>query len=153
MTLPLRPDERKVIGDWLREAADKLELRDWTFEFKHQPASDHLAGTIESTYGQRVAELKLAASFRDLSADEQRDTLVHELLHVHRDGIRLYFDEVLPDLIGRPAFIAVTQTYRLLDELATDAISKAIAGYFPPLELPVEPDVLPSDPPAEKEAL
>jgi hypothetical protein len=136
MTLPLTPEERKVVGEYLRAQADRLGLRDWTFEFKHEPAADHLAGTIEATFGQRVAYIKLAHNFRDLEGVEQRETLIHELLHVHRESIRHYFDEVLPDLIGRPAFIAVTQAYRVLDELATDAVAQSIAGFYPGLHLP-----------------
>jgi hypothetical protein len=139
VTLALRPDERKAIGDYLRATADRLNLRDWAFEFKHEPAGENLAGTVEARFGQHSADIKLAHNFRDLDEVEQRETLIHELLHIHRESIRLYFNEVLPDLIGRPAFVAVTQAYRVFDEMATDAIANAIRDSFPPLELPAEP--------------
>lgn len=147
MTLPLTPAERKVIGEYLRTAADKLGMRDWTINVEHAPSKPDLGGSVEIYYGRAIADIKLATVFRDYDEIDQRETLIHELLHIRRQKIRGLMDETLPELMGKPAYRTFYEAFRLLDEEATDADAHAIAGFFPRLELPkVEPDPAPVAP-------
>jgi hypothetical protein len=76
-------DERKTrYGDYVRELANAMGLRDWTISISVAPPSDenHIAANW-ATYGRKLQTLYLSERFLDSSAEEQRATLVHELVH------------------------------------------------------------------------
>jgi hypothetical protein len=130
VTLPLRPDERAVIGEYLRSAADKLGMRDWMINLEHPPAPPEKGGTTVAYYGRLVVDIALSSEFRSFEPDAQRETLIHELLHVRRQRIRWLIIKSLPDVMGQPAYSVFYEAFCQLDEEATDADATSIASSF-----------------------
>lgn len=105
----------KKLGRWTRATADRLGLRDWMIVMEHVPLPVGEAHGAECFCrpGQKHATIKLRWDFPNWSPAEQRQTLIHELLHIH-----LY-----------PVQHAVTQgsaAWRLLGDSAGDMLNNQI---------------------------
>lgn len=74
---------RRYWGRYLRDLADRMELRDWTVTTMHRPAEERHAASCTCIYGRKVIEVHFGIGFDKSSPDDQRQTLVHELLHAH----------------------------------------------------------------------
>jgi len=86
---------------------------------------------METTSLRRHVTIWLPRDFPTVDPAEQRQTLVHELLHVPVCDIRDYLTDVLPDLLGKPASLAITEHVRHVEELAVDQVAEAIATLLP----------------------
>lgn len=139
MTLAMIPDERAVLGEYVRDTADKIGLRDWHFNIAHEPCEEDYGAQVHTTYGQKVARISFAHEFRQLTPEDQRETVLHELMHVPMFPFRLYIERTLPDLIGEPASNAVIATFLQRNEEATDQFAKVFAPFFPLIEWPAVP--------------
>lgn len=80
--------QRRAIGAYAREAADALELRDWTVNIDHEPVPDDDDGEefrawadCRCIYGRKQIFIRFANDFVTLDADRQRHIIVHELSH------------------------------------------------------------------------
>lgn len=122
-------------GQYVRDRADNLGLRDWTFTLKHvalDPDDDALA-MIETTYGRRFATITLGYHFHTEKPEIQRHTVVHELLHVWFDQVELPVreGEAIWALVGKPAGKVLFHQVRNAVEHGVDAIATAISDGFP----------------------
>lgn len=122
------------IGAWLRETADKVGLRDWYFELKHVPLaeSDDCGATIVCLPGRKVAYVRLRHDFPTWKREDQRATLLHELLHVHLDPISKATNEdsIVAALLGKPAAAQHSAEVHWCIEHAVDAIAYEMAKHF-----------------------
>lgn len=125
----------EALKEYVTALRDMLGLRDWTIFASHEipeEAEDcNAIASIHPTDGRRRAVLRLARDFREMSPEEQRSALVHELLHLHHrdatDIIRL----TLPKVLGGAAFDVLWEDFRQQIELITDNIAVAIAEGLP----------------------
>ncbi|MCE5322134.1 hypothetical protein LLG46_02335 [bacterium] len=122
---------------YIREVADKLRLRDWEFVLKDEPPEDEdVSAEIVPIEGRKRASIYLCTGFRELSPEEQRHTIVHELLHCHlesaTDIIRLDLWE--HRVLSQNAYDILIGGFRRQIEYAVDAIADAIAHNFPLIE-------------------
>ena len=132
VTASLEPAFRKQVGEYLRELADQLGIRDWTLQVMHdEPSREIVGAAVQCVYGQREAEFKFRRDFPTHTPEVQRSTLIHELVHIPFEQARQYADEVLPDLLGKPASLAFMEAWRQLNEHAVDHIARTIAPGFP----------------------
>lgn len=120
----------------MRAIADELELRDWTIELAHDPCEDDLEGTADCVYGQRHLTIAVHKEFRDRPASDQRETIVHELIHAHTKVCWQMVQQDLAELIGKPAYYVFCDSYRRAMEYSIDALSKAVAGHMPLIDWP-----------------
>jgi hypothetical protein len=147
MTDPILSEgQRKAVAAYLRQVADQLGLRDWSISVEpdHPNEADH-AAAMWSDYGSRRMKVWCRADLIDLKPDEQRATLIHELVHAHLEGLDWYLEKTLPDLLGRPAWAGVKQAIQQHSEHAVEAIAVSIAPHFPLIEWPEAPAA--DDPP------
>ena len=128
--------ERKVLGEYVRQVADEMELRDWTVTIGYENCEDHLEGTAEVTYGQRNIAIEFGKNFRDRSREEQRETVVHELTHAHLDVCWKMVQSDLAEALGKPVYYVFCDSYRRSMEFATDALAKTIARHMPLIDWP-----------------
>lgn len=128
----------RELGTYLRALANDLGLRDWTIHTKYTPLdedgddSDANAKTVV-TYGRKHAMIYLARDFNRLPREEQRQTLIHELLHCHFDAIEvpLRSGEPLAFYIGEQQAGLLRGVVHERVELAVDGIAESIAPGFP----------------------
>jgi hypothetical protein len=90
-----------------------------------------------TTEGRYHAGLWVSDSFFDSPAEEQRQTVVHELLHVagreQNDVIRA---GGLPHVLGQDAYRVVWENYKGAHERQTDHLASLIAPHAPLPRIP-----------------
>lgn len=98
---PFNDADYEILAQYIRYAADSLNLKDWNIELDNT-APDNSSVLAESAIfekGYRTI-IRLCHEFRVLPDDEQRETIVHELLHVHTkhlfDDMYSAVDEMKP---------------------------------------------------------
>jgi hypothetical protein len=127
----VKKKQRKALGAYVRYIANELNLRDWTIHICHAPAEEGRAGGCRCTDGMREATLWFGWNFCDLDAEEQRETVVHELLHIHHDGCWKMVQTDLAEALGAPTYHVFCDSYRRSMEFMIDALAKAIAPKLP----------------------
>jgi hypothetical protein len=128
--------DRAALCTYIRAIADKLELRDWTIELARDPCDDETEGTADCIYGQRHLTIALHREFRERDPLDQRETIVHELIHAHMKVCWQMVQQDLADLIGKPAYYVFADSYRRAMEYSVDALSKVISRQMPLIEWP-----------------
>lgn len=118
---------RRRFGTYIRGVADQIGLRDWTLMVcDGPPDGEGLAGKavamIDIPAGRRYAAIMLSDTFLDSTPAEQKQTILHELLHCHFQDACLIGETGIPDDL-RFAF-------RLAIEHGIDAIAESIACLF-----------------------
>lgn len=123
--------DRDKLGEYIREMADIMALRDWSIVLMHDPPQDaqHTA-TIELIYGQRRATLRVVSTWMDQTPENLRHTITHELLHCHINPIRDALEHI-HDGIGDFVYYPMFHTMNILTEHAVDGIAAAWAETLP----------------------
>lgn len=133
-----------TLGLWIREAANTLGLRDWYLVVNHSPPNKEQAlASVETVKGRRFATIRVCSDFRQLTDWEQRNALVHELLHCHFDGVQHLLFETIPGQVGGAAAQAIMEGTQMSLEFGVDGLATALCDGFPPIpwttERPEEP--------------
>lgn len=114
----------KWIRGYLREIADLLWLRDWTIEIESdEPESSEAIAAIRPIWGRRRALIRFRDDFWNMDSEDQRQTIVHELIHCHFAESLHWAREVMK---ARPH-----GAYLLMHETSVDALADAIASLLP----------------------
>lgn len=128
----MKPKRRRQVGKYLRRLADKLELRDWTVHLMHaEPHNPNHGAAMEATYGQRHVRVWIRSDLFDYSPEEQRQTLVHELVHVHTSAMVAMVRETLPGQMAPGAHEVFEREFTRQMEHAVDAMAEAVAHHLP----------------------
>jgi hypothetical protein len=121
-------DPRKQrFSAYLRRLADALKLSDWRVEIDDRPPdSGRATAEVECVYGRRYAVVRLSERFLEQPPDEQRNSLVHELIHCHLNpAAAMALDEMGDGGAGH---------FRRMLEYAVDGLADAIAPHMPPID-------------------
>jgi hypothetical protein len=80
-----------------------------------------------------VANIRVDTSFPDTSPEEQRNTIIHELLHCHFSMAQSVITDDLWDrrLLSQDAYSTFEASYRRAQEFGVDGVAMAIAQFFP----------------------
>ncbi len=127
----MTPRDAKGLARYIARTANDYGLGDWRIEFHADVEDDRHAGETSCVYGRKIAHLSLSSDFPSYSPEEQRQIVLHELTHIHFDQVTTLVINVLPDLIGKPAFDAFMVGYTQAMEHAVDAIADAIGDKYP----------------------
>lgn len=122
--------KKETTVEYTRKIAVSMGLGGWVIEECADPASEGCLAEIEPTYGQHHAKLSLCGNWNDLPAEEQRNTIVHELIHVALAPLsQLSYDivEALDEGSSKTARAALN----LAEEYVVDALAEAWAPYMP----------------------
>jgi hypothetical protein len=119
--------DHAALAAYVSEAARGLQLCDWALEVVLGDAGDDACAKVDALYGQRRATITFGPQFATQSPTDQRDTVVHELLHLVLMPSWQYIDELLDAELGvraaRVAWLAYTQHV----EYAVDQLAAVIA--------------------------
>jgi hypothetical protein len=124
--------QRAILGRYIRHVANELHLRDWTFHVKHEPAEDpDVLAEIRCTFGTHEANIWFCKDFVDREPEQQRETVVHELVHPH---VEIPWEMVRDDLkrhLGMLTWDTFTDAYKRNMEFGVDALAKSLAPHLP----------------------
>lgn len=118
---------------YVRHIADLLDLRDWDITVKVGTSEDAL-GECLPVYGQRRATISLCSTWQEMTPEDVRSTVVHELIHCHLAALTHLLDSVAAEVLHKQVGAMLTTAVSLELEYATDAIACAAAKTLPLLE-------------------
>jgi len=125
------PFTRAACEAYLAELQRALRLRDWTIEIDWgRPADSGYLASVGMIPDRRVAKVWLGEGFEAKPREEQRGTLVHELLHCHLRDVEAAAEHART-VLGAPAGDLLSRVMRNQIELATDAIEAAVSPHLP----------------------
>lgn len=123
--------KKPPLYDYIIELASLLNLGQWTIKISPLPPEDSDAlATCRVTAGQQLATIRLSPSIIATDPDEQRSCILHELIHIHLWAVGEVAEHAFPAL-GTTAAAVFEAAHDLAVERATDALSIAIAPFFP----------------------
>lgn len=128
--------EWATLAEYVRWVANEMELRDWTINVLYRPCENDAYATIYPTFGRKVADIHFHEDFRGYSADVQRHTVVHELVHLHVEAAGNMVRRDLETLLGQGADLIFWNGFKRQLEYGVDGIAMAIAKHMPHIAWP-----------------
>lgn len=137
----MRKRDRKALREYVRYVAAELNLRDYTIHitYDHEVVTGRggiRAASVSCIDGAREATIEIAYNFRHFPADAQRETIVHELLHVHHDPCWRMVQTDLDEPLGKVGYYLFCDSYRRSMEFMVDGLAKAVARHLPMIAWP-----------------
>ena len=130
----MRDPRRQRFAPYIRDLADRMELRDWRLAVSdYGPSNPAHNASITIANGKKYALIELSDNFLDTAPPEQRKSCVHELVHCHVEAAWEVAAGELPP--------AVRGAFARLMEYAVDGLADAQAPHMPlpPAEGPPPP--------------
>lgn len=121
---------------YVRWVANELELRDWTITVTREAAPADALAHIRGTYGRKLALIDFAADFRSHDAEDQRHTVVHELVHCHLESATNMVLNDIEDSLGKTTDQVFWNGYKRQIEYGVDALASALAKHLPLIDWP-----------------
>lgn len=117
---------------YARQLADLLHLKDWTILFDQSPPeNDDAIASIDPCEGRKVATVHICSDFWEREADEQRQTITHELIHCHHDSASEIVRVDLVKHLSQQAYDILWGGYKRQMEYCVDGLADAIAPFLP----------------------
>lgn len=122
-----------VLEEYMRHAADTLGLRDWRVDVSRNPSSDENRACSDFVFGKRHVTVAFNREFRTYDADQQRETIAHELLHCHFDSLTDVIRDELTHLgrLNEGELASVRRAHLRAEELSVDALSRVVSVLLP----------------------
>ena len=127
--------QKNALERYISEAQQTLNLGQWKIELEDSPCEDDALAEIEVSENLWQARIRVAHSFFKEKPEEQRDTIVHELIHVHTSGIERSRDR-MEKTLGELAWPVFQASMENEVERAVDALAKIVAPTLPIPEFP-----------------
>lgn len=136
MSKRLLKGDRDELGQYVREMADLMGLRDWTIVMKpgNPEDADHMA-CAQQIYGQKHLNLWFRKDWSRWPAKQLRQTTCHELLHAHLNPLAHSTLNNVGQLIGKRPYQVAWEAMSERLEFTVDGIADAWSETLP---LPVK---------------
>lgn len=123
--------DRDQLGEYLRELADLMGLRDWYLTMSHEePVDDTHGAECAVTYGQKAATITFREDWSTWGVEEVRRLAVHELIHCHMESMQWSLNNV-KHLVGVTAFNVIGDAFVDSMEVAIDGMAREWAKMLP----------------------
>jgi hypothetical protein len=132
----MKKRDRAELKRYIRWIANEMELRDWTIFLAGESCENENLATCALVFGQKYATIRVCKDFRTLDADQQRKTVVHELLHCHWHAAWEMVDRDLEKALGAQADLLFSAGFNRNAEHALDATAAALAKHLPRIDWP-----------------
>ena len=117
-----------------------LHLSDWVIVMQNEPCSSDCLAETDVITGQHLAKMYLSKTYTKDTPENLRATIIHELLHCHLSPISELSVEILKPLAdelgGSRVIKSAINGIEYETERSIDAISEAIAPFFPLPNMP-----------------
>jgi hypothetical protein len=120
----------------MRWIADEIELRDWTITLADEPCDSDYTAKINCIEGRKHAVIAFNPEFREMDPDDQRQTIIHELVHAHHAICWRMVQSDLIQPLGQETYNIFADSYRRGMEYCVDAVADALAKHMPLIEWP-----------------
>jgi len=124
--------ELKRWAKYILWCAVELELRDWSLTIASGPCIEEDAiAQVKPVYGRKLATITLAPGFEYRTREEQRQTIAHELIHLHWHGAREVMRVDVCQQMSQAVYDVADSAYVRAMEYGVDALADAIAKHLP----------------------
>ena len=142
--MALQKNKKKHMEAWMLRYVilikKMLRLSDWTIIMQNEPCSSDCLAETDVITGQHLAKMYLSKTYTKDTPENLRATIIHELLHCHLSPISELSEEILKPLAdelgGSRVIKSAINGIEYETERSIDAISEAIAPYFPLPSMP-----------------
>ncbi len=122
---------RRSLEAYIHHLAALLRLADWRIRLATEPAADGQNAQAYQPFDARRTYIRVRDGWLDMEPEEQRDTIVHELLHLHLAEMSGMINDDTGELLDKAAYHILHEQYRLAEERAVDTLAGAIAPLLP----------------------
>jgi hypothetical protein len=119
---------------YLRHLADLLGLRDWHITLSRAHSAHDVFAAVRVDRQKDEATVHLNDTWHGFTPEQQRQTLVHELLHCHTGRLHRVMTR-LADVVDDPSMAYVKRAHDEEEEIVVQRLARIIAPYLP---LPAE---------------
>lgn len=130
---PTRLDRYAALEAYVAACLPILNLGNWKVTILNDVAPEDRYADIEPNDQAQTANLRVGNLFWAQKPEEQRLTIVHELIHLHLCRLDQAVDRLEP-VLGSAAWAPWAGVYEDAYERATDSIAEILA---PHLDLPI----------------
>jgi hypothetical protein len=123
---PTKPDRYAALEVYVAACLPVLNLGNWKVTILTDVAPEDRYADIEPNDQAQTANLRVGNLFWAQKPDEQRLTIVHELIHLHLCRLDQTVDRLEP-VLGSAAWAPWAAVYEDVYERATDAIAEILA--------------------------
>ena len=117
-----------ILTTYVRTLADAMGLADWKVDIRDEACDEQYDAYVTIVPGAKWALIELQPRFLEKSDDEQRHTLVHELMHLHFDECHGVLKRNLED---DPMHRVIENEHLNFMEHGVDAVAAAISKLLP----------------------
>ncbi len=130
-------DQWQSLERYVRQVADGLRLRDWTVNVERDaPENPDAGGSVRIIYGRKLAYIRVCSDFASYTPQEQRHTVIHELIHIHLEpACNIVLNDVR-EYLGRAADDLLWSGFKRSMEYGVDGLADAVAPLLPLWEKP-----------------
>lgn len=132
----LTDEERNAIQQWVDGRKRELALSDWDITVTTHSAEDSAFAASHIRDSADVTTIALGSEWRDLTPDELRETLVHELLHPHFHRQTRLAITLIENELGKTTEAVIEAAITNAEEIAIDRLATAVARWLPYVEIP-----------------
>jgi hypothetical protein len=125
-----KPDRYATLEAYVAEVMPLLHLGTWKVTILADVAPEDRYADIEPNDQAQTAQLRVGNLFWAQKPEEQRLTIVHELVHLHLCRLDQAVDRLEP-VLGSAAWTPWAGVYEDSYERATDAIAAILASLVP----------------------
>jgi hypothetical protein len=122
-----------LLLDYVWILQGQMMLQEWRIYIRtEEPAGEHIRAKIETfTSGSAEGWLSVSEDFWRCSPEAQRETIVHELLHLLLHDLRLASEAVIhTDYVPMEPGMMATEGIARAEERVVDRLSRVIAEDF-----------------------
>jgi hypothetical protein len=118
------------LTDYVRVVANSVNLRDHTFDVRIGALPEGLRATCECVIGRRYAIITVREDFFELPAEDQREAILHEVIHPHVHPLAEHIQGLRSEL-GRAHFESVSLAFERDLERLVDSMTGVLCPKVP----------------------
>jgi hypothetical protein len=125
----------RALCKYVEQLAALLNLQDWVINVSRHALNDQVDDSLaECAFRSHYkdVEMRFRSDFMQMPADERRQNIVHELIHIHTRSLWKQADTICKRVAGEDQYQLI---YDLLDhshEQCVEELARSIAPLLPP---------------------
>lgn len=116
---------------YIRHLGDALLLRDWELDLSRENSSNDSWASINVSDVANQATIRFGLEWPQHTPDQQREFVVHELLHVHADRLQRVIVQLAEQWSENSACQFAKETHRKETEILVNSLARLLAPHLP----------------------
>jgi hypothetical protein len=109
---------------------EPMRVRDWGITLTEEFAAEDAGASVSVIYGRNRANIQIAQDFDTYEPEEQRQMIVHELMHIHAQPMGSVLQRVTESRTEAWLLLATAFHSEALEHMV-DLMAEIVAAYVP----------------------